>query len=222
MSSRSNEPALGQQLKPPTLAPAANDDRFVLTSLAPLTPDLLDAVDRKAWDMMQSFEMIGDVIGFMAADARHYLQLRKPEAESDPQMGLIFTMMSRKEEDELLAFADTAEQRVAMLKEIYQTVLNAMRHEYYQCKPALEAGGYDEETLDQSFRAVAKFSGPLKAAAPHLQAFRTRVSGLKRTTAEFHKAKLQALELLDRYLADLAALRGLLARSVTAEASSRL
>jgi hypothetical protein len=216
------EPTFEQKLRPPTLPPAANDDRFVLAALAPLTPELLETIDRKAWDMIQSFEVIGDVIGFMATDARHHLQTRKPETESDPQMGLIFNVMSRKEEDELSAFADTAEKKIAMLKEIYQTVLNAMRHEYYRRKPELEASGYNEDTLDTTFRAVAKFSGPLKAAAPHLQAFRSRVSGLKRTTAEFHKAKLQVLEFLDRYLAELAALRNMLARTVTPEMSSRL
>jgi hypothetical protein len=218
-----DEPASGQQLTPPKLAPAANDDRFVLTALAPLTPELLDEVDRKAWTMIQSFEMIVDIIAFMAGDARHYIEAHKHEkdAEPDPQMGLIFTMMTRKEEDELAAFTDTAEQKIGMLKEIYQTVLNAMRHEYYRRKPDLEVSDFDDEVLDETFRAVAKFSGPLRAAAPHLQAFRSKVSGLKRTTAEFHKAKQQSLEFLDRFLADLAALRSLLARQTPAEASSR-
>jgi len=219
---RAEESSPGKPLTPPKLAPAANDDRFVLTALAPLTPDLLDEIDRKAWTMIESFDFIGDIIAFMAGDARRYIEAHKNDDknEPDPQMGLIFAIMSRKEEDELAAFADTAEHKIGMLREIYQTVLNAMRHEYHKRKPGLEASGFDEDVLDETFRAVAKFSGPLRAAAPHLQAFRGRVSGLKRTTAEFHKAKQQSLEFLDRFLADLAALRGLLARHASAEVSS--
>ena len=215
----SNEHVLGNRLTPPTLSQPANDDRFVLTSLMPLTPELFDEVDRKAWEMVESFNLIGDVISFMAFEAKRHVQGRKPEDQLEPEMGLIFKMMSRKEEDELAAFGETAEQRIEMLKEIYQTVLNAMRREIHRRRPDLEAGGYNEQILDEAFRSIAKFSGPLKAAAPHLQTFRTRVAALRRTTAEFHKAKQQAIEFLERYLADLATLRGLLARNPSAEAS---
>jgi len=216
-----NERALGDRLKPPSMSQPANDDRFVLTALMPLTPELLDEVDRKAWEMVEAFNVIGDVVAFMAFEAKRHVQGRKPEEQLDPEMGLIFKMMSRKEEDDLAAFADSAEERISMLKEIYQTILNAMRRELHRRRPALEASGYDEDVLDETFRAIAKFSGPLKAAAPHLQTFRSRVSALRRTTAEFHKAKQQSIEFLERYLSDLATLRGILARNPAAEVSSR-
>jgi hypothetical protein len=216
-----DDETLGNRLTPPSLSQAANDDRFVLTALMPLTPELLDEVDRKAWEMVEAFNVIGDVVSFMAYEAKRHVQGRKPDENLDPEMGLIFKMMSRKEEDDLLAFAEGAEERIGMLKEIYQTILNAMRRELHRRRPALEASGYDEDVLDETFRAIAKFSGPLKAAAPHLQTFRSRVSALRRTTAEFHKAKQQAIEFLERYLFDLAALRGILARNPSAEVSSR-
>ena len=216
-----DERTLGDRLTPPALSQPANDDRFVLTALMPLTPELLDEVDRKAWEMVEAFNVIGDVVAFMAFEAKRHVQGRKPEEQLDPEMGLIFKMMSRKEEDDLAAFADSAEERISMLKEIYQTILNAMRRELHRRRPALEASGYDEDVLDETFRAIAKFSGPLKAAAPHLQTFRSRVSALRRTTAEFHKAKQQSIEFLERYLSDLATLRGILARNPAAEVSSR-
>ncbi|HKJ73413.1 MAG TPA: hypothetical protein VKA19_04800 [Alphaproteobacteria bacterium] len=211
-----------KRLAPPSLASAANDDRFVLTAMAPVTPELLHAVDRKAWEMIEAFDLIGDIIGFMASDTRRHLRDRQPNDQATPELGLIFKMMSRKEEDELAAFSETAEDKITMLKEIYQTGLTAMRQEFRRRLPVLEASDFDEETMDEAFRAIAKFFGPLKAASPHLQAFRVRTSGLRRTTAEFHKAKLRALEFLDRYLSDLSALRGMLARDPAFEVSSRV
>jgi len=218
--SMTDEGVLGQSLQPPQLDSAANDDRFVLTAMAPITPELLAEIDRRAWDMIEAFDVITDIIGFMASDARRHVQSHKPPEQVDPEMSLIFKMMSHKEEDELQTFAESAERKIGMLKEIYQTVLNAMRLEYHKRQNALVANGFNKDRMDEAFRAMAKFSGPLKAAAPHLQAFRARVSALRRTTAEFHKAKLQAVEVLDRYLSDLASLRGALARTPTAEASS--
>ena len=214
------ESSLGQSLQPPKLDAAANDDRFVLATLSPVTPELLAEIDRKAWDMIEAFDVIADIVAYMASDAKRHVQTHKPTEQVDPEMSLIFKMMSHKEEDDLLTFADSADRKIGMLKEIYHTVLNAMRLEYHKRKPDLEARGYDEDSLEETLQAIAKFSGALKAAAPHLQAFRVRVSALRRTTAEFHKAKLQALELLDRYLADLAALRASLTRAPAAEAST--
>jgi hypothetical protein len=212
---------LGQSLQPPQLDSAANDDRFVLAAMTPITPELLAEIDRKAWEMVEAFDVISDIVSYMASDAKRHVQSHKPVEDVDPEMSLIFKMMSHKEEDDLATFAESAERRIGMLREIYQTVLNAMRLEYHRRLAEFEASGFDEDSLDDAFRAIAKFSGPLKAAAPHLQAFRARVSALRRTTAEFHKAKLQAIEFLDRYLADLAALRATLARMPAAEASAR-